>query len=143
MSTMANTVVQIRHVYDRWHEMITTRNLDGLMDLYADDSVLESSAVIVIEGQTPGLLRGKVKIASHFDAFFRMMGETSSDWYRFDQFFTNGRLLVWEYPSAGPNGDQLDVVESMDIENGLIVYHRVYWGWRGFEMLNAARRSDL
>jgi steroid delta-isomerase len=33
----------------------------------------------------------------------------------------------------------LDVVESYDIENGLIAYHRVYWGWRGFLFLEAAR----
>jgi hypothetical protein len=25
----------------------------------------------------------------------------------------------------------------MDLENGLIVYHRVYWGWIGFKALQA------
>ena len=27
----------------------------------------------------------------------------------------------------------------MDIENGLIVYHRVYWGWQGLKALLAVR----
>ena len=64
------------------------------------------------------------------------------EWYRSDTFFTDGRLLVWEYPATGPKGDQLDVVESSDIENGLIAYHRVYWGWRGYELLNATRSCN-
>jgi steroid delta-isomerase len=138
---MTGAVEQIRHIYDQWHEMITTRNLDGLMELYADDSILESSAVLVIERKTPGILRGKTQIAPHFDAFFRMMGNDNLDWYRFDRVFTDGNLLIWEYPSKGPNGDQLDVVESFDVQDGLIVYHRVYWGWRGFEMLNAVSNN--
>jgi steroid Delta-isomerase len=33
---------------------------------------------------------------------------------------------------------KVDLVESMDIENGLIVYHRVYWGWMGFRTLLAS-----
>ena len=68
-----------------------------------------------------------------------MMGKDNPDWYRSDTFFTDRRLLVWEYPATRPKGDQLDVVESSDIENGLIAYHRVYWGWRGYEFLNATR----
>jgi hypothetical protein len=30
----------------------------------------------------------------------------------------------------------VEVVEVMEIENGLIQSHRVYWGWRGVEILN-------
>jgi steroid Delta-isomerase len=47
--------------------------------------------------------------------------------------------LMWEYPRKTPAGEQVDLVESMDIENGLIVYHRVYWGWKGLKTLMAAR----
>jgi hypothetical protein len=64
-----------------------------------------------------------------------MMGKDNPDCYRSDTFFTDRRLLVWEYPATRPKGDQLDVVESPDIENGLIAYHRVDWGWRGYELL--------
>jgi len=30
----------------------------------------------------------------------------------------------------------------MDIENGLIVYHRVYWGWQGLKTLMATRQKQ-
>jgi steroid Delta-isomerase len=57
--------------------------------------------------------------------------------YRTGTFFSNGRQLTWEYPRHTPHGDQVDLVEMMDIANGLIVHHRVYWGWVGFRSLLA------
>jgi hypothetical protein len=59
--------------------------------------------------------------------------------YRTGLFFSNGRHLTWEYPRRTPHGQQVDLFESMDIENGLIVYHRVYWGWQGLKTLMAVR----
>jgi hypothetical protein len=51
-------------------------------------------------------------------------------------FFTDGRRLIWEYPRATPNGDQMDFVESMELnDEGLIGRHRVYWGWFGVGVL--------
>jgi hypothetical protein len=61
--------------------------------------------------------------------------------YRTGLFLANGQLLMWEYPRKTPGGSQVDLVESMDIENGLIKYHRVYWGWSGFKSLEAAREK--
>jgi steroid Delta-isomerase len=138
-----NTETQIRQVYERWHEMIVSRNLDGLMELYAEDSVLESSAVLVLERNTTGVLKGRDRIKKHFAAFFDMMKKDATvELYRPGAFFSDGKTLVWEYPSKSPKGNQLDVVESMDLENGLIAYHRVYWGWIGFKALQAvANRS--
>jgi steroid Delta-isomerase len=131
-----STEAEIRRVYERWHEMIVSRNLDGLMELYAEDSVLESSAVLVLEGNSTGVLKGRNLIRKHFASFFDMMAKDASvELYRPGTFFSDGKTLMWEYPSKSPRGDQLDVVESMDLENGLIAYHRVYWGWIGFKAL--------
>ena len=56
-------------------------------------------------------------------------------------FFTDGRTLLWEYPRAAPDGEQMDLVEVMEIVGGLIRHHRVYWGWYGLRLLegDAAR----
>lgn len=43
--------------------------------------------------------------------------------------------MLWEYPRATPEGYQMDFVEIMELENGLIQKHRVYWGWLGFNVL--------
>jgi hypothetical protein len=50
-------------------------------------------------------------------------------------YFTDGRKVMWEYPEQTPKGQQMDFVEVMEIENGLIQKHRVYWGWVGFNVL--------
>ncbi len=59
-------------------------------------------------------------------------------WYRTGLLFSNGRQPAWDYPREAPGGDQVDLVEVMDIEEGVIVRHRVYWGWVGFRSLLAA-----
>ena len=64
-------------------------------------------------------------------------------WYRTGLFFSNGRQLVWEYPRETPDGDQVDLVEVMDIANGLIAHHRVYWGWVGFKALAGAINKSV
>lgn len=50
-------------------------------------------------------------------------------------FFTDGQHVTWEYPRQSPDGDQMDIVEVMEITDGLIAHHRVYWGWKGVDML--------
>jgi hypothetical protein len=34
-----------------------------------------------------------------------------------------------------PDGDQMDFAEVMEIRDGRIARHRVYWGWKGVGML--------
>ena len=46
---------------------------------------------------------------------------------------------MWEYPRETPDGEQMDFTEVMEIENGLIQKHRVYWGWFGFNVLKNDR----
>ncbi|MGB7075600.1 MAG: hypothetical protein WBD53_00260, partial [Xanthobacteraceae bacterium] len=52
------------------------------------------------------------------------------------KWLTDGeRMLVWEYPRVAPDGDQVDLVEVMEIADGLIRHHRIYWGWFGTTLL--------
>ena len=56
-------------------------------------------------------------------------------WYRTGQYFVAGDTLVWEYPRHTPEGNQVDILELMQIQNGKIQAHRIYWGWFGTQML--------
>ena len=142
-STMTeNTDAQIRHVYEQWHETIKARNLDGLMALYAEDAVLETPFILaVLQDKTEGILKGKAAIGAFFGAGFLKPESGLGRWHRTGTFFANGRQLVWEYPRETPQGDQVDLVEVMDIDKGLIAHHRVYWGWVGFKALVAAKNK--
>ncbi|KVN14903.1 hypothetical protein WT08_07320 [Burkholderia sp. MSMB1552] len=44
------------------------------------------------------------------------------------------------YPRETPQGDQVDLNESIDVAGGRITRHRVYWGWVGFKTLVAAMK---
>jgi len=50
-------------------------------------------------------------------------------------------LLIWEYPRQAPDGDQVDLVEVMEIADGLIQHHRIYWGWFGTALLTRSALS--
>jgi steroid Delta-isomerase len=133
---MTNSDAEIRHIYERWHESVVSGDLEALMALYAADAVLETPLIAAtLPDKTDGVLKGKADIRSFFEAGFRKLRNSSVRWYRTGLFCANGRQLVWEYPRQTPNGDQVDLVEVMDIADGLIASHRVYWGWVGFKAL--------
>jgi len=131
-----NTDAQIRHIHDRWHKTVVTRDLDSLMALYAEDAILETPLILVtLTDRTQGVLRGKTEIRRFFAAGLRKLGNELNRWHRTGLFFSNGQQLTWEYPRETPHGDQVDLVEVMDVADGLIAHHRVYWGWVGFQTL--------
>jgi steroid Delta-isomerase len=128
---------QARHIYDEWNEGFHTKDLDRVMALYAEDAVIETPAVLANYPDAPdGILRSREKIRALFAKNLQVLSTTFQGLYRPVQFFSDGKYLTWEYPCATPSGGaQVDLFESMDIENGLIAYHRVYWGWSGFQKL--------
>jgi steroid Delta-isomerase len=141
MSDLASdsTDAQVRYIHDRWQTTIVQKDVDGLIALYAEDAIFETPAILVTLTNHPqGILRGRREIRPFFEAGFRKLGSELSRWYRTGLFFSNGRQLIWEYPRETPQGDQVDLVEVMDVANGLIAHHRVYWGWVGFQTLVAA-----
>ena len=139
MST--NTDAQIRNIYERWHETIVARDLPGLKALYAEDAIFERPAVLALNGTGSGVLKGRAEIEAYFAVFFRKLDRSVVDWYRSGTFFSDGRLLTWEYPRESPRGDQNDVVEWMEVRDGLIAHHRVYWGWVGMRTLLGASEA--
>ena len=137
-----NTEAEIRHIYEGWHQAVVARDLEALLALYAETAILETPLILAVQPHREGILRGKAELRPFFAAGFANAkngsgGNGLGRWYRTGVFFANGRQLTWEYPRATPEGDQVDLVEMMEIEAGLIAQHRVYWGWVGFKALSA------
>lgn len=129
-----------RHIYEEWNAGFDTRDLERVMALYADDAVIETPAVLAnYPDRTDGILRGKKAIGELFGKNLRALAGTFQGLWRPVQFLSDGTYLTWEYPRQTPQGTQVDLFESMDIRDGLITYHRVYWGWAGFQKLLAVR----
>jgi hypothetical protein len=137
---VSSSEAQIRHIYEKWHDTVTARDLEGVLALYAEDATMETPAILaLVDDSQDAMLKGRSEIRKLFANFFQVFRPDFRELYRTGLFFANGQLLTWEYPRKTPHGEQLDLFESMDIENGLIAYHRVYWGWKGFRALMAAR----
>jgi hypothetical protein len=84
-------------------------------------------------GTEEGICRGHENLRKLF-AILAARKPKARQFYR-TGYFTDGKKVIWEYPHATPTGEQMDFVEVMEIENGLIQHHRVYWGWFGFNVL--------
>lgn len=130
-------------IFERWHAAVVSRDLDALMALYADDAVIETPLAYVTSGERDGAIRGADSIRAFFRASFAQPENGLGRWYRTGRYHADGSQLVWEYPRATPEGDQVDLVEVIDIDRNKIANHRVYWGWKGFEALKSSRTSEF
>jgi hypothetical protein len=130
-------VEAIERVYRDWDAALHAKNVDAAVALYGEDVQLESPLVRHLTRSERGVVLGREELR----AFVRLVFDrtpASRGHYR-SGFFTDGRKLIWEYPRETPDGEQMDFVESMEIEGGLIRRHCVYWGWYGVKVIEQDR----
>jgi len=138
---MTNT---IEAIYEQWHNFAKTRNVDALTDLYSDDAVLESPLVPAIMDQASGVLTGSNEILSFLQEGTKRRPNDLVRWHRTGDYFINDSTLIWEYPRETPDGDQIDIMEVMDVANGKIARRRIYWGGNSLltsSAVNKAKRT--
>jgi hypothetical protein len=134
------TRAQLEHVFQAWDEALGARDVDTAMTLYAPDATLESPLVCHLLGTEEGVVRGRERIRSFVADHVFPHQPPQRRRFRAG-YLTDGTRLVWEYPRETPGDDQMDIVEVMEISDGLIQRHRVYWGWKGVGMLQRGEHS--
>ena len=122
----------IDHVIERWEAALGGHDADALVATYAQDAVLESPLVLHVTGKH-GRLQGHDELRPFFAEIVKRT-PTLRGFHR-GVYFTDGTRAIWEYPRECPAGEQMDFVEVMEFEAGLIKRHRVYWGWRGVDLI--------
>ena len=125
----------MKEIYEKWHKYAKERETKALIELYAEDAVFESPLVPILINKDSGILRGKTEILAFLNEGTRRRPNELVRWYRTGKYFITGDVLVWEYPRQTPDGEQVDILELMEIRDGLIVNHRIYWGCFGTQML--------
>jgi hypothetical protein len=135
--TDPEAVRSVERIYRLWDEALGARDVEAAAALYAPDTLLESPLVRHLLHSERGVVQGRDKLREFLHVVFERT-PPSRRRYR-TGFFTDGRKLIWEYSRATPGEDQMDFVESMEIENGLIRRHCVYWGWFGVKVLEEDR----
>ena len=90
-----------------------------------------------------GVPRGKSELGRFFTEGGRRRPNEFVRWHRNGSYLWDGHTLSWEYLRATPEGDQVDISEVMELTDGRITAHRIYWGWFGTEMLikNAVQQA--
>ena len=113
----------IEAVTKAWEEALADHDVDALLACYAPDATLESPVAAHILGGK-GVVHGHDELRPFLaEVVARTPHERQ---YHREGFFTDGHRATWEYPRQTSDGQQMDFVEVMDVENGLIQAHRVY-----------------
>ena len=108
--------------------------VEALLALYAEDASIESPLIPHLMKVERGICTGRDQMRP----FFREVGRRKPSLRKYYRtgYFTDGKKVIWEYPRAKPDGEQMDFVESIELNpEGLIQHHAVYWGWRGVNVI--------
>jgi hypothetical protein len=106
-------------IYHEWDEALGAKDVDAALK------------------SEEGIIAGRDKLREFLNVVFERTPPVRQR-YR-EGFFTDGHKLIWEYPRQRPDGEQMDFVEVMEIRDGLILRHCVYWGWYGVKLLQEDR----
>ncbi|HEY1569392.1 MAG TPA: nuclear transport factor 2 family protein [Solirubrobacteraceae bacterium] len=129
----------IKRIFTAWDEALGAKDLDASMALYHEDATLESPLVRHLLGTEEGVIRGRENLRAFVATVF---ANEPPQRQRFRVgFLSDGRRLTWEYPRESDGGEQMDIVEVMEIRDGLIQHHRVYWGWYSVKLYASAART--
>ncbi|MDQ6687295.1 MAG: nuclear transport factor 2 family protein [Actinomycetota bacterium] len=118
-------------VYQEWDRRTRAHDIDGLLELYLPDAVLESPLIPRVLDQRSDVLSGHKQMRPFFQRGTDNRPNELVRWHRSRRYQFNGNTLIWEYPRETPDGDQVDLVEVMDLTGPKIAHHRIYWGWLG------------
>jgi len=131
----SSTTNDCDRIYKEWHNYAKSRDVEALLSLYAEDAIFESPLVPAILDQKSGTLEGIREIRHFLEEGTKRRPNDLVRWHRTGKYFSDGETLIWEYPRETPDGNQVDILEVMEVKNGKIQYHRIYWGWFGFDLL--------
>jgi hypothetical protein len=126
-------IAAAERIYHAWDDALGRKDVAASVGLYAEDATLESPLVRHLLGVEHGVIQGREALRAFVTAVFA--SQPPGRQRHRTGFFTDGRALMWEYPRVTETGEQIDLVEVMDLSDGLIQHHRVYWGWFGTRLL--------
>lgn len=134
-TTDHDLLARAESLHEAWNDALARKDADALAALYTEDAIIESPLVSYLLGTERGICSGKEAIRAFLPKVFANQPEERRT-YR-NPVFTNGNILMWEYPRASPDEDQMDFTEVMELSDGRIRRHRVYWGWLGVRTLTS------
>ena len=109
----------------QWFKAFNDHNLESLLSLYHENAQHYSPKLKVRQPETNGLIKGKASLRLWWkDAFDRLPTLK----YEVIKLTADDEQVFMEYIRHVDGEDNLSVGEVLQIENGLIVFSRVYHG---------------
>jgi hypothetical protein len=134
MSTTETFAQAAERIYRDWDRALAANDVEGLLALYAADVHFESPAVPLVLDTDSGVCHGRGELRPVLEQVAARKPPLRS--YHRTGYLTDGeKTLIFEYPRDAPEGEQMDFVEVMELADGLIQRHCVYWGWRGIKVI--------
>ena len=118
---------------EAWDRHWSNNDVEAFLALYTEDAVVESPLIAYLLNTEQGICYGKAELRRLIEIAIPRKPVIRT-YYR-NKCFTDGKAVIWEYPRLTPTGEQMDFIEVLEIQNGLIHPHRVYWGWRGIKVM--------
>jgi ketosteroid isomerase-like protein len=120
MSAQTNKQIALK-----WFEAFNEHNLEKLLSFYDDNAQHYSPKLKIRMPETQGLIKGKAALRTWWqDAFDRL----PSLKYEVIKLTADDEQVLMEYIRHVNGEDDLSVGEVLQIENGVIVFSRVYHG---------------
>jgi ketosteroid isomerase-like protein len=109
----------------RWLSCFATKDLDGLIALYAADARHSSPKLRVLRPDTGGFLIGSEQLRDWWADAFRRIPKLE---YVEKTLTADEHRVFMEYTRIAPGEPELPVAEVLEIEQGKIRASRVYHG---------------
>jgi ketosteroid isomerase-like protein len=114
-----------KQIATKWFEAFNAHDLEKLLSLYNDNAQHYSPKLKIRMPETQGLIKGKQALREWWqDAFDRL----PTLQYEVIKLTTDEDQVFMEYIRRVDGEDDLSVGEVLQIDNGLIVFSRVYHG---------------
>jgi ketosteroid isomerase-like protein len=114
-----------KQIATKWFEAFNEHDLEELLSLYDDNAQHFSPKLKIRKPDTQGLIKGKAALREWWqDAFDRL----TSLQYEVIKLTADDEQVFMEYIRHVDGEEDLSVGEVLQIENGLIVFSRVYHG---------------
>ena len=108
-----------------WVEAFNNKKLDDLLSLYSDKARHYSPKLKLRKPETNGLIEGKAALKDWWEDAFERLPDLN---YKIVKLTADEEQVFIEYIRHTANEPDLMVGEVLQIENGSIVFSRVYHG---------------
>jgi ketosteroid isomerase-like protein len=117
--------IQNKQIAIKWFEAFNAHDLEKLLLLYSDQAQHYSPKLKILQPKTQGLIKGKKALRDWWhDAFDRLPTLR----YEVKKLTADEEQVFMEYLRHLDGEEDLQVGEVLQIENGLIIFSRVYHG---------------